>query len=143
MPATNNYSITVPGTTESLSILRAFVMGTARRAGLSEVEAGKLEIAVCEACANIVEHAYGVGGARAAKIVVRLSLHANRIVITIVDESKESHPVNQMEIVTLEEFIKSNRKRGLGTYIIRKFVDKVEHTFSPRRGNTLRLTKYK
>lgn len=135
------YTVTVPGTTDSLSILRNLVLEAARRAELSELESCKLEIAVCEACANIVEHSYR--GAQDKHIKVTLEIHPTRVVVTINDQSSESFPVTKMEIITVDEFLASNRKRGLGTYIIRNFVDKVEHSFSPKRGNRLRLTKFR
>jgi len=135
------YKVAVPGTTDSLSILRGFVVESSRRAGLSEVESGQVEIAVCEACSNIIEHAYR--GAPDKMIQVQFAVDPNQVVITIRDESLKNHPVDRVEVITVEEFLKSDQKRGLGTYIIRNFVDRVEHSFRPDRGNRLRLTVYR
>jgi len=131
------YNVAIPGTTDSLSVLRSFMVEAARRAGLSEVQGAQLELAVCEACANIIEHGYKFAPDK--MIQVQFAAEPNRVVVTIQDESPEGYPLNQVRVVTLEEFLQSGRRRGLGVYIIRHCADQVEHSFHPAQGNRLRL----
>ena len=55
----NTFTLDVPSTTQNLAMIREFVNRVAAQAGLSEIEVGQLELAVDEACANVIEHAYG------------------------------------------------------------------------------------
>ena len=48
----------VPSSTENLVLIREFVTSIATRAGLDQSDVAKLELAVDEACANVIEHAY-------------------------------------------------------------------------------------
>ena len=66
----------------------------------------------------------------------------NRIEITILDYSTINFPVDEMPGVALDDYIATQRRRGLGLYIIRNFVDRVEHRFICGQGNELRLVKY-
>ena len=48
----------VPGRFESLSEIAAFITQAAREAGLNDDEVFHVEMAVDEACSNVIEHAY-------------------------------------------------------------------------------------
>ena len=52
------FTLHVPSSTENLVLIREFVTSIATRAGLDESDVAKLELAVDEACANVIEHAY-------------------------------------------------------------------------------------
>ena len=52
-------TIQVPAATASLETVRRFVEQHAREAGLPEAAVEAVKLAVDEACANVVEHAYG------------------------------------------------------------------------------------
>ena len=48
-----------PGRFDSLAAISEFVVDAAKSAGLDEMAAYEIELAVDEACSNIIEHAYG------------------------------------------------------------------------------------
>ena len=50
----------VPGRFESLTEIATFITQAAREAGLNDDEVFHVEMAVDEACSNIIEHAYAV-----------------------------------------------------------------------------------
>ena len=52
-------ALVVPGETDYLHLIRDFVCAVARKMGFPDQRVGEIEIAVDEACANIIEHAYG------------------------------------------------------------------------------------
>ncbi|HEX9960769.1 MAG TPA: ATP-binding protein, partial [Pyrinomonadaceae bacterium] len=52
------FTLQVPSSTENLALIREFVSSAATQAGFDEKEVAKLELAVDEACANVIEHAY-------------------------------------------------------------------------------------
>jgi len=53
------FSLGVPSSTQNLSLIRDFVSGIGAQVGFDENEAARLALAVDEACANVIEHAYG------------------------------------------------------------------------------------
>ena len=50
--------LTVPGRFESLARISEFVTAAAKSAGLAEDDVFHVEMAVDEACSNVIEHAY-------------------------------------------------------------------------------------
>lgn len=139
-------TLTVPGRGDYLIEIRHFVARVANRAGLDDRETAKTVQAVGEACDNIVEHAYhslhSVPGSERRRIAVRATAEAWRLVVTIRDDSEVSFPVDRVEALDPREYLASGRRRGLGLYMIKSFVDEVAHTFVPGSGNEVRLTKY-
>ena len=53
------FNLQVPSSTENLALIREFVTSIGRQAALSDEDLTNLELAVDEACANVIEHAYG------------------------------------------------------------------------------------
>ena len=53
------FTLEVPSSTENLVLIRDFVTRIGQQAHLDEQEISNLELAVDEACANVIEHAYG------------------------------------------------------------------------------------
>ncbi|HVF10216.1 MAG TPA: ATP-binding protein [Abditibacteriaceae bacterium] len=129
------------GTPDALPRIREAVVAAAERCGLNGEDIAKIEMAAGEACSNIIEHAYHTHPTR-PDIEVDIREFANRIEITILDYSTINFPVDEMPGVELDEYIETQRRRGLGLYIIRNFVDRVEHRFICGQGNELRLVKY-
>jgi serine/threonine-protein kinase RsbW len=146
-------ALVVPGESDYLHLIRDFVSAVARKMGFPDQRVGEIEIAVDEACANIIEHAYGGapsagrvivarhpdGGAQA--ITLRISIFPNRIELRILDQGP-SFAIKELSDLDLAAFVKGDRKRGMGTYIIRNFMDEVHHAYHPGVGNELTLVKY-
>ncbi|MBA2501808.1 MAG: ATP-binding protein, partial [Pyrinomonadaceae bacterium] len=53
------FTLQVPSSTENLAMIREIVGNIGTQAGLESADIAKLELAVDEACANVIEHAYG------------------------------------------------------------------------------------
>jgi serine/threonine-protein kinase RsbW len=128
-----------------LRMIRQSVLDMSARAGLSEFKAAQLEMAVDEACANVIEHSYGGEAAAAGTpnhpgLRINLMQCRDRIVVEIYDRGKGFDFGNQKE-VDPKTYVESDRQRGLGMFIIRKFVDDVDYERGTSSGNCLRLTK--
>lgn len=145
-------ALVVPGDANYLHLIRDFVTAIARKMGFPERRVGEIEIAVDEACANIIEHGYRNApaeqllvarnsGAGAKDLHLRVSVCRDRIEVRILDQGPDFAPANA-DNAGLAEFIASGRKRGIGTYIIRNFMDEVRHAYHPGQGNELTLIKY-
>ena len=133
--------LSLPGTPESLPQIREAVVSCATRMGFNDEEIAKIEMAVGEACTNVIEHAYHVPPLR-LEIDVLIAAFNDRIEVVITDFSTVNFPVDEREGVPLEDYLGEYRRRGLGLYIIRNFVDSVDHSFVAGRGNELRLVKF-
>ena len=132
----------LPGTPNSLTPIREMVAASAHKCGFDEGTIGQIEMAVDEACSNIIEHGYMTQPLR-LEIEVRCDSFANRLEVTIVDYSTVDFPIDEMPGIPVDDYLDAQRRRGLGLYIIRSFVDQVEHRFIGGQGNELRLVKYR
>jgi serine/threonine-protein kinase RsbW len=150
------FEIRCPIDTRVLGMIRNFVTALAKEMGFEEEATDQIELAVDEACANVIRHAYkhlGVSPDLPAEhrnsdastvelctLWVRLHLGQQFLKITIVDNGigihNESKGVNSME-----EFQARGGSGGLGMYIIRNFMDEVEYSY-PESGTVLTMTKY-
>lgn len=136
-----NVHLRVPGTPAALPQIRSAIVQAAEAAGFNEEDVGKIEMAVGEACSNIIEHAYLTQPLR-LEIDLEIQRFNNRLEVTIRDYSTINFPINEVPEVPLDDYIETQRRRGLGLYIIRNFVDRVEHRFICGQGNELRLVKF-
>jgi serine/threonine-protein kinase RsbW len=117
----------------------------ASRCGFSVEEIAKIEMAVDEACTNIIEHGYGaLHGYEGQPPELELSAHGypDRLEITILDRSQSNFPIHEDSGIDVDHYLAEHRRRGLGLYIIRSFVDDVRHRFIEGHGNELLLVKY-
>ncbi len=135
----------IPSKYGYLRIVRQSVLDTCVRAGLSEFDAAQLEMAVDESCSNIIEHSYG-GEDAANKGGPETGIHINlfhtkdRVVAEIFDHGK-GFDFEEFQATDPEEYLDSENDRGLGMYIIRKFVDDASYERGGPNGNRLRLVK--
>ena len=58
------YALDLPARTDTLLPLSGFVLAAARRAGLSPRATAFVEVAIYEACLNVIEHAYHFDASR-------------------------------------------------------------------------------
>jgi len=131
--------LTVPGRFESLPQISDFVSNAARDAGLDEDDVFHVQMAVDEACSNVVEHAYG--GNCQGDITLTCSLGSGSdFVITIHDTGYPFNPRSVPEPpmgVDLEDLPEG----GLGLYFMRKLMDNIRFEFDSNEGNTLTMIK--
>ena len=125
--------IKIPSNPKYVSCVRAFVEEMARKQGFKKVKIEDLKMAINEALANVIEHAYQ--GQRNKVIYVYLVVSYKCIEVVIKDFGKK---------VSLEE-IKSRpltdyRDGGLGVFLINNMVDEVVYT-SQKAGTQLKLVK--
>ena len=132
------HSLSIPGATQHLGKVRRFVEKHAREAHLGEEAITHVKIAVDEACANIIEHAYD--DAR-QKISVLVMFDSERFTVCIRDQGRPFHPESWSE-PNLVRIAESRRGGGLGVQIMRSLMDKVEYT-TQGGTNEVRLTKFR
>jgi serine/threonine-protein kinase RsbW len=126
--------------TESLSEARDFVGSAARRFGFSEEEAANITLAVDEACTNIIKHAYQFAPDK--EIEIEIVEGKTSFEIRMYDSGSKFDP-DAIRQPDLKEHLGHFRRGGLGVYLMKKLMDKVEYKFQPGKRNEVRLVKYR
>jgi serine/threonine-protein kinase RsbW len=132
--------LTVPGQFDRLAQIAEFVTRAAREAGLTEDDVFHVEMAVDEACSNIIEHAYAD---RTGDIDLACTSSApGAFEITIHDSGRPFDP----EVVALSKVgppadLDDLNEGGLGLYFMRKLMDEVRFEMAAGQGNTLYMAK--
>ena len=130
---------TIESRTDNLLQVRDFVLSAARRFGFSEEESSKIVLAVDEACTNVIKHAYQYAPDRLIEVVIQHD--KNRLQITVIDDGKSFNP-SIARLPDLKQHLSHYRRGGLGIYLMRTLMDKVEYKYAPGKKNEVRLTKY-
>ncbi|HMV46740.1 MAG TPA: ATP-binding protein [Blastocatellia bacterium] len=132
------FNLQVPSSTENLALIREFVTSVGRQATLGEEEISKLELAVDEACANVIEHAYGHDTAKA--VSVRAVFDDEKLLISVIDEGRGFDPT-QVQSESVEQLVHERASGGLGLRLIRTLMDEVKYEIVPGEKNELHMTK--
>lgn len=128
------------GLYKNLAKIGEFVTQAAEQAGFDSEQVYAINLAVNEACANIIEHGYG--GEGQGEITCSCRLTDEGITIVIRDEGERFYPEEVPEPdydVPLEKL----KPRGAGLYLIREMMDEVDFKFDQDEGNTLTMKKRK
>jgi len=137
-----DFEITCPAVSEALGTLRHLIVGVAQDSGFDEEHVEQIEMAVDEACANVVKHAYSDRTHQTPKLLMRIVISRDSLKITVTDKGVglANMPIGASSV---KEYLDRGAQGGLGLYIIRNFMDEVEYDSPPQAGTTLHMTKYR
>lgn len=127
-----------PATFERLNAIRLFAGQAARDAGLEGSEIDAVELAVDEACSNIIEHAYR--GMHGGDIECTCDLGQDSLTIALRDHGR-SFDASSLPSPDLTSDIAHRKLGGLGVYLIRTLMDEVRFEPLGKSGNVLTMTK--
>jgi serine/threonine-protein kinase RsbW len=129
---TGRVVLEVPAKAEFLLLARLAATGVGRSAGASEETIADLKLAVTEAVANVVRHAYPPDNP--GRVWVELSATAERLEIAISDEGRG---LGDVELAPHGDELGES---GMGLSIIRAIADEVEVAAGPDgRGTRVRF----
>ena len=129
-----------PGKFSSLEKISKFVKAEAENAALDDKAVYEVQLAVDEACSNIIEHAYN--GEGQGDIVCTCVTLPKSFKVILEDRGKQFDPetVKDVEIgVPLDKL----GNRGAGVFLMKKLMDAVEFEFLEGNGTILTLVKHK
>jgi serine/threonine-protein kinase RsbW len=132
------FTLHVPSSTQNLAMIRDFVSNVGTQAGLAEDDVAKLELAVDEACTNVIEHAHG--GDLTKDVVVRAEFDEKTLRIEVVDTGRGFDPA-LLPDEPLPEMVAHRRSGGLGLRMMKTLMDEVSYEIVPGDRNRLRLVK--
>ena len=120
--------------------VRNFIEKNAKKFGFSEIDAGKIALAVDEACTNLMRHAFKHD--KSKRFCVYVETEPNTFIVKIEDNGFSFNPLEVAE-KNMEEHLHSYKRGGLGIYIIRSVMDDI--VYSPSNDshplNSLKLIK--
>jgi serine/threonine-protein kinase RsbW len=138
-PEGRQLKMTIPGRYARVAEVCETCADMAREAGLDDDTVFHIEMAVDEACTNIIKHAYG--GEDKGEIEVLCCVDDDKLVVTLHDHGQEFDP-NRVPPPKVSGDVEDIAVGGLGLYFMRKLMDEVHFEFDPRDGNTLTMVKH-
>ncbi len=134
-----NYHIKIPSQTDDLEVIRNFVAGVAKKVGFDEDEVNKIELAVDEACTNVIEHAYQYDVKKDIDVAVKIDY--DKLTVVVTDRGKGFN-MHDVEIPDMKSYLAEIRVGGLGIYLMRQLMDEVDYHTEPGVKNEVRMVKY-
>lgn len=131
-------SLTVPGRFEYLATIADFIAEAGRDAGFDQDLIFHVQMAVDEACSNVIEHAYE--GQDKGDITLSCDCRNGEWIIAIYDTGHSFDPSAVPE-PDLNADVDEIKTGGLGLYFMHQLMDEVEFTFDKDKGNKLRMVK--
>ncbi|MFC1753336.1 SpoIIE family protein phosphatase [Thermoproteota archaeon] len=109
----------------------------AREMGFGETEVYNIKLAINEAHANVIEHAYL--GSEKGQILFKISTYSDRLEVLIKDFS----PVGLQKSLKGAQHLHELEGSGFGVFLINSVMDKTSYRHLPKSGTEFLLTKYK
>ena len=122
---------------ETLGILRQAIAQGCARHQIDEQTTYDLQLAMDEACTNIIEHGYR--GMNPGSLMFDLDITPAQIVIQITDFGRPFEPY-EPELPSAQAVLASDKVGGFGLIFIYKIMDSVDYK-TTEEGNILILTK--
>ena len=135
--AQQTFKLSVPSDTVNLAMIRDFVELSARRSAIAEPEMQKLTLAVDEACANVIEHAYNNDNTR--EITVHVWFDDAQIGVDVIDSGSRFDPTSHKPL-ELRDLV--GHKGGMGIRIMQMATDELVADTDENGHNRLRLIKH-
>jgi serine/threonine-protein kinase RsbW len=134
------YELIVPGDTRSLALVRMVTTAVASEAGLDQEIIDKIEVAVDEACTNVIEHGYGTMNPH-PPVEIRIKADDREFVIDIVDSGPAFDFENRVRNKFPDYWMHADTTRGAGLYLMMALMDSVDYEIMPDSRNRMRLVK--
>jgi serine/threonine-protein kinase RsbW len=131
-------SIRLPATLENVPVTMDRVIDTVRLLGLDERTLQQIRLVVDEACANVVTHAYE--GMEPGDMEIACYQDGDMLVICVRDWGPGFDLSNVPE-PDLGAPLEDRNLGGLGLFLVRHFMDRVEYSCDGGRGNELTMVK--
>jgi len=127
-----------PGRFDSLAAIGELVTRAAEAAGLDARSVEGVELAVDEACSNIIEHAYGGEGRGDIEVTYRID--GDGLTVLLRDYGSPFNPDGVPE-PDLQAPLEERDAGGLGLHFMRQLMDQVRFEFTAGSGNVLTMVK--
>jgi len=120
-----------------LAIVRKFVAQAGADLDLDDCLISDLQLAIDEACTNVIEHGYGGQG---GEIELTIEPVEGGLKVILRDWGVPFDP-GTVPVPDVTAPLDQRRLGGLGLYLMRKLMDQVHFEFDSEQGNTLTMFK--
>lgn len=124
--------LSVPSKPEYLSVVRLTTSGIANRVGFDLEEIEDIKLAVAEACTNAMTH----GKAENGNYDIEFTIEKESMIIEVKDSGKGCM-IENIRKPQERELVEG----GLGVFIIKSLMDKVEISSKLGKGTTIKMMK--
>lgn len=133
------FAINLPRDASSIRFARNIVGSTMTQLGIDPDCVYDVEVAVTEACTNVLKHAEGPRD----EYEVELTIDPTRASIRIKDTGRGFDPASLADVHgnTPDLHLDLTEERGRGIMLMRALVDELEFTSRPEAGTIVHLTK--
>jgi serine/threonine-protein kinase RsbW len=132
------FTLHVPSSTQNLAMIRDFVSSVGQQAGLGDDDVAKLELAVDEACTNVIEHAHH--GDATKDVVVRAIFDEKTLRLEVLDSGIGFDPT-RIPPADVTRLVHERKSGGLGLTVMHTLMDEVSYEIVPGDQNRLRMVK--
>ena len=136
----NKYKLTVNCSTDNLDMIRSYINNVSTKVNLSSDKAQQVEMAVDEACTNVIKHACAYDEKKSLTIQVKHK--QDELIIEIIDRGDAEFDPSEVEKVDLKEFVSRRKKGGLGIHLIKNLMDDVEYYIGNGNQNRVKMVKH-
>lgn len=131
------YRKKINASTQNLSEVREFVSRHAEKHGFTSRQVADVQLAVDEACTNIIKHAYNYDASK--ELSIELEFDDEKMNVTLTDQGI-GFDVERYKKPDLKKQIARKKRGGMGVYLIRNLMDEVNY-YAESRENVLRMIK--
>jgi serine/threonine-protein kinase RsbW len=132
------FKLSINSEMKNLTLVSDFITDVARNLSLNGDETFAVQMAVDEACANVIEHAYA--GRQNGQVSIICQLLNDEVIVTIRDSGRMFDP-QAVPRPDIHAPIEERDAGGLGLYLMEKLMDQVKFEFDPEKGNKLVMKK--
>ena len=130
MPLEVNLTLCLPRDTQTVPLVRHLVGATLNEFGVTGECRGDVELAVTEACANVLDHSRGDD-----EYEVKVAVDQQRCQIRVVDRG------HGFDFSTLTGESDPDSERGRGVQLMQTLVDNIHFESEPEAGTVVHLVK--
>ncbi len=134
----NQLELEVKSKLENLAVIDDFVIEAMKQFGIED-ETSQVQLAVNEACTNIIQYAYS--GESEKPIRILCSISGNDLVIQIRDWGEPFDP-DSVPQPDIESELFERKLGGFGVFLIRQMMHEVRYVFHAGGYNELTMTKH-
>lgn len=128
----------LPAILENVPLTMDRVIESVRVLGLDERTLQQIRLVVDEACANVVTHAYE--GMDPGDMEISCYRQGDSLIIQVRDWGPGFN-LNAIPVPDLDAPLEDRNLGGLGLFLVRHFMDRVEYSCDTGRGNELTMEK--
>jgi serine/threonine-protein kinase RsbW len=133
------YELTTPSHTENLELIRNFTSRLAQKAGLNEMAAMEIEVAVEEASVNAIKHAHQNNAAKPLRLQIKIG--KQKLTALVKDQGQGFDP-QKLDGQNAQELLTKPKPGGRGILMMKMLTDEVHFEAGNGKGTQVRLVKH-